>query len=97
MHSHFKYSRLVHVDCHITLILHDCHITLISHDLTQLSHDLTQLSHDLTQLSIMTIVTVPCSLLQHSSHFEVTGDGVEVEGVTMKYFYETAVIGGVIR
>ena len=40
---------------------------------------------------------VPCSLLQHSSHFEVTGDGVEVEGVTMKYFYETAVIGGVIR
>ena len=90
MHSHFKYSRLVHVDCHITLILHDCHITLISHDLTQLSHDL-------TQLSIMTIITVPCSLLQHSSHFEVTGDGVEVEGVTMKYFYETAVIGGVIR
>ena len=44
----------------------------------------------------MTVTTV-CSLLQHSSHVEVTGDGVEVEGVTMKYFYETAVVGGVIR
>ena len=38
-----------------------------------------------------------CSLLQHTPNLEVIGEGMEVEGVTMKYCHETAVVGGVVR
>ena len=38
-----------------------------------------------------------CSLLQQAPNLEVVGEGMEVEGVTMKYFHETAVVGGVVR
>ena len=61
--------------------------SLILHDSYSLSHDC-----DVT----VTCFSL-CSLLQQAPNLEVVGEGMEVEGVTMKYFHETAVVGGVVR